>query len=72
MTDPIWLTPDELHQLTGRKRWSAQARALASAQIPFRLNTQGRPLVERSAVVTTATKPASPKAPRWDRMQRAA
>ena len=42
MTDPIWLTPDELHQLTGRKRWSAQARALASAQIPFRLNAQGR------------------------------
>ena len=35
------LTPDELHQLTGRKRWSAQARALASAQI---------------AVVTTTAK----------------
>ena len=35
------LTPDELHQLTGSKRWSAQARALASAQI---------------AVVTTTAK----------------
>lgn len=68
MPDPIWLTPDELHQLTGRKRWSAQARALASAQIPFRLNTQGRPLVERSAVITTTTKTAAPKAPRWERL----
>lgn len=46
-----WLSPDEVVALTGRKRWKAQALALARMRIPFRPNGYGRPLVERSAVL---------------------
>lgn len=46
-----WLSPDEVTELTGLKRWSAQCRALARMCVPFRQNAQGRPLVERAAVL---------------------
>jgi hypothetical protein len=60
-----WLTPDELHELTGRQRYSAQCRALASMGVPFRPNAIGRPLVERSAVLSSPA-PAKRKAqPNW-------
>lgn len=62
-----WLTPDEVEELTARKRWSAQCRALAVMGVPFRPNAVGRPLVERVAVLKGAQKPAKPKAtPNWD------
>jgi len=47
----LWLSPVEVEQLTARKRWSAQCRALAAMSIPFRPNAVGRPLVERTAVM---------------------
>lgn len=46
-----WLTAAEVTELTGRERWSAQSRALAAMGVPFRPNAQGRPLVERAAVL---------------------
>lgn len=46
-----WLSAEEVTELTGRKRWKAQAFALARMGIPFRPNGFGRPLVERSAVL---------------------
>lgn len=46
-----WLTPDEVFELTGKKRWSVQCRVLAQMGIPFRPNGVGRPLVERGAVL---------------------
>jgi hypothetical protein len=46
-----WLTAAEVEELTGRKRWKAQALALARMRIPFRPNGFGRPLVERAAVL---------------------
>lgn len=46
-----WLHPDEVAELTGRVRWSAQCRILARMGVPFRPNGVGRPLVERSAVL---------------------
>ena len=66
-----WLTAGEVEELTGRNRWTAQARALAAINVPFRLSAQGRPLVERSAVLSTP-KPDKKASPRWDRLQRAA
>lgn len=59
-----WLTPEEVEQLTERKRWTAQCRALAAMGVPFRPNAVGRPLVERSAVVS-ATPPKPKRGPNW-------
>lgn len=67
-----WLTADEVETLTNRKRWSAQARKLATMGIPFRPSAEGRPLVERSAIFTETTRTAVQKAPRWDKLKRAA
>ena len=66
-----WLSAAEIEALTGRKRHSAQARKLAEMSIPFRPSGTGRPLVERSAVLTAERK-STAKGPRWDRMPRAA
>lgn len=72
MTSP-WLTAEELKELTGRKRWSAQARALARMGIPFQPSAQGRPLVERSRVLTEQTAPKTRRAePDWSALRRAA
>lgn len=46
-----WLTPVEVMELTDYVQWKAQCRALAQMNIPFRPNRQGRPLVERAAVL---------------------
>ena len=46
-----WLTADEVEELTGLKRWTAQCLQLARMGIPFRPNGFGRPLVERAAVL---------------------
>lgn len=46
-----WLRPDEVIELTGKKRWSTQCRVLAQMGVPFRPNGVGRPLVERGAVL---------------------
>lgn len=46
-----WLSPDEVEELTGLKRWKAQCRMLAQMGVPFRPNGFGRPLVERAAVL---------------------
>lgn len=55
-----WLTAEEVEELTGLKRWQAQARALARMGVPFRPNAQGRPLVERAVVLKhREKKPAS-------------
>ena len=52
----LWLTPPEVAELTDKKRWAAQCRALALMGVPFRPNAAGRPLVERVAV---CSKPAA-------------
>ena len=52
-----WLTAEEVQELTARTRWQAQCRALAAMGVPFRPNAQGRPLVERAAVLKHRTEP---------------
>lgn len=56
----LWLPPEEVEELTARKKWAAQCRQLARMGIPFKPNAVGRPLVER-AVVLSSPAPAKPK-----------
>jgi hypothetical protein len=66
MNTDTWLSPAEVHELTARKLWSAQCRALAAMGIPFRPNYVGRPLVERAAVLSQTSKPTHKKRePNW-------
>lgn len=58
-----WLTPDEVEQLTARKRWSSQCRMLAQMGIPFLPNAVGRPLVERALVLKGDPKATMRKKP---------
>jgi hypothetical protein len=60
-----WLTPDEVSELTAKKRWTAQCRALADMGVPFKPNAVGRPLVERSAVLVAPAKRLKAE-PNWD------
>jgi hypothetical protein len=59
-----WLSPDEVEELTARKRWTAQCRALAMMGVPFKPNAVGRPLVERAAVLKTKPE-RTPAEPNW-------
>lgn len=60
-----WLTPEEVQELTGRQRWSAQCRALASMGVSFRPNAVGRPLVERRAVLSSPAPAKRKSEPNW-------
>lgn len=62
-----WLTPDELHELTGRVRWSAQARKLRAMGIRHILSGEGRPLVERR-VVLSEDRRKPPAEPDWSKL----
>lgn len=61
-----WLSPEEVEELTDRKRWSAQCRALAAMGVPFRPNAVGRPLVERAVVLTGEKRQRAKTEPNWD------
>lgn len=50
MTQPLTLTPEELVEITGYVRPSAQARALRAIGIEHRIRPDGRLLVLRSHV----------------------
>ncbi|AIC11361.1 DUF4224 domain-containing protein [Xylella fastidiosa subsp. sandyi] len=70
----LWLSPEEVTELTARKKWAAQTRALISMGIPFKPNAVGRPLVERAAVMST-TPTASPRrkaTPNWNALHKVA
>ena len=61
----LWLTPDEVAELTDKRRWTAQCRALAAMGVPFTPNAVGRPLVERAVVVSKPAKPKAKREPNW-------
>lgn len=61
----LWLAPDEVEELTAKRRWAAQCRALAALGVPFKPNAVGRPLVERAAVCEAQPKPRARKEPNW-------
>ena len=60
-----WLSAEGVEELTGRKRWTAQCRQLALMGIPFRPNAVGRPLVERSAVLSSPAPAKRKPEPNW-------
>lgn len=63
----LWLTADEVEELTGRKRWKVQARVLGDMGVPFTLNGAGRPLVLRSQFEAQQKPPRRrTTAPTWD------
>lgn len=66
-----WLDPAEVAELTDKKRWTAQCRALAEMGVPFRANAVGRPLVERAVVCTAPTKAKAKRGPNWDAIKAA-
>jgi hypothetical protein len=45
-----FLTAEEVAELSGRRRYGAQARALAKMTIPYTVRPDGRPMVLRSHV----------------------
>lgn len=51
----MFLTEEEIKQLTGKARPGAQRRELARMQIKFLVNCLGRPVVCRSEVEATAS-----------------
>lgn len=57
--------PEEVAELTAKKRWSAQCRALAAMGIPFRPNAAKRPLVERLVVLSQPVKKVAKSQPNW-------
>ena len=64
----LWLTPDEVAELTGLKptSYKAQCTRLARMGIPFRPNAIGRPLVARSLFETKQERPIRQAEPKWD------
>lgn len=58
----LFLSDEELQQLTGRKMKSKQIAWLRSEGLPFRVNAIGYPVVTRAAVLgETNAQPAPPK-----------
>lgn len=48
MTGPIYLTDEELREITGRVKYSAQLRALRAMGFTVRVRPDGSPLVSRA------------------------
>ena len=66
----MFLTPDELHELTGKARNSAQLRALRAMGIEHRIRPDGSLAVLRSHVESLlggalGAKVVAPKQPDW-------
>lgn len=62
----MFLTPEELAVLTGRKLKSYQIEALRRMGIPFFVNAIGRPVVARSAVEGSSKAAAAPPKKTWE------
>lgn len=60
----LFLTPEELQELTGYKRRSEQTRWLRSYSIPFALDRWGRPRVLRSEIERALSSPEDATATR--------
>jgi len=63
----MFLTPDELERLTGRRRFSAQRRALDLLRIPYVRAATGEPLV-RPEALDDRQPAARNRGPRWERL----
>jgi len=63
----MWLTPEEVVELTALKRWCAQRTALVRMGIQFIPNRVGRPLVARTELepATEKIKRRASQEPNW-------
>lgn len=57
----LFLTADEIIQLTGRKRAKMQVDQLRKMGIPFHLNAFSKPVIARAAIVGAESKPVEKK-----------
>ena len=58
----LFLTDQELHELTGRKVRRLQIEQLRAMLIPFHINALGRPVVTRAALIGAQQANPAPKA----------
>lgn len=63
----MFLTADELRRLTGKKRFTAQCRALDGLGIRYTKAATGEPLVRQDALDGKPEKGRN-SGPRWDRI----
>lgn len=63
--EPLFLSDDQLRELTGRKVRRCQIESLRQMGIPFRVNAAGRPVVCRSAVEGGKSAVTSPTDSGW-------
>ncbi len=61
----MFLTPDEVSQLTGREQKSLQIEALMDMGIPFYVNASGRPVVPSAAISGNETVPKKKQVLGW-------
>ncbi len=66
----LFLTREELVELTGRKRVSKQIEWLREHQFPHELTAAGRPVVLRAEVARrlSGETDTRQRSPRWDRV----
>lgn len=57
----MFLTPDELAELTGRKIKSKQIETLRRMGLPFHVNAAGKPVVSSAAIEGRKQLPVEPK-----------
>jgi Domain of unknown function (DUF4224) len=62
----VFLTTEQLQELTGLRQHAAQRRWLARQGVAFRTRVDGRPVVLESELVKA---PESPSRPRFDRVK---
>lgn len=60
----VFLTADDLAELTGRRMKSKQIEALRRMGLPFHVNAAGKPVVA-TAVIEGKKAPAAPTKPVW-------
>ena len=61
----LFLTPDELAELTAYKRHGKQIEALRAMGIPCTVNAAGRPIVARAVFEQRPSENNAPKAGHW-------
>lgn len=66
----VFLSTADLQRLTGKKRFTAQAKALEGLGIRYQLSGKGEPLVRIDQLDGTP-KVARNQGPRWDRLNEA-
>lgn len=65
MSDRLFLTTEEVAELTGRIRHAQQIDALKKMHVPFRINAAGRPIVTRAAIIGGQIEKPKPETKGW-------